>query len=158
MSIRKLAAPAAIALAVAFGGAGLGAPAFAQAAAPAAHGQMAEHHHFDPVRNADGHIAYMKAYLAITSAQEPQFDRVAQAIRENAKEKAKLFEQFRADRGKPMNAVERIEARQRFEAMHARQTERFLAAFKPLYADLSGAQKQAADQLLAPHWHHHRRG
>ena len=153
----RLSLPA-CALLVGLGGFVAAAPAFAQAAAPAPQGRMAEHHHFDPVRNADGRIAYLRAYLNITGAQEPAFDHVAQAIRENAQEKTKLFEQFRADRGKPMNAVERLETRHRFEAMRVRDGERFLAAFKPLYASLSPAQKQAADQLLAPHWHHHRRG
>jgi periplasmic protein CpxP/Spy len=161
MSIRKLAAPAAIALAVALGGTGLAVPVFAQAQAPAAapQAQAPEHHHrFDPVRAADGRIAYLKAYLKITNAQEPQFDRVAQVIRENTQDRAKLAEQHRADRDQSMNAVERLEARQRFAALHAQHSERFLTAFKPLYASLSDAQKQAADQLLAGHGHYHRHG
>lgn len=161
MSIRKFAAPAAVALALALGGAGLATEAaLAQAAAPApqAQSQAPEHHRFDPARHIDGRIAYLKAELKITAAQEPAFDRVAQAMRENAQDKAKLFQQHRADRDKTLNAVERLEARQRFAAMHAQHSERFLAAFKPLYASLSDAQKQAADELLAPHWHHHRHG
>lgn len=162
MSIRKFTAPAALALALALGGAGLVAPAaFAQAQAPAAAPQAKPpepHHHFDLTRHVDARIAYMKAYLGITPAQEAAFDRVAQAMRDNAKDMSQAFQQRGAEHGKPMNAVEQLEMKQRFAAMHARHSERFLAAFKPLYASLTDAQKQAADQLLAPHWGHRRHG
>lgn len=158
MSIRKFAVPAALALAVALSGAGFGAPAaFAQAPAAAPQPKPHEHHHLSPARLIEGRIAFLKAELKITPAQEPAFDRLAQAMRDNAKEMAQSFEQHRAEHGKPMNAVERLEARQRFMAMHARHSERFLAALKPLYATLSPEQKETADELLAPHWHHHHR-
>ncbi|HZB91662.1 MAG TPA: Spy/CpxP family protein refolding chaperone [Stellaceae bacterium] len=163
MLTRRAAVPA-LALALALTGAGFGAagpaPAYAQAspAAPPAHAQAhPEHQHFDPTRFVDGRIAFLRAELKITPAQAPQFDKVAQAMRENAQDMKQRFEQMRANRDKPKNAVERLEMRQRFAQMHVQHSERFLAAFRPLYASLSPEQKQMADELLAGH-HHHGRG
>lgn len=165
MLTRRAAVPA-LALALALTGAGFGvarpAPAYAQAspAAPPAPAQARpEHRPFDPTRFVDGRIAFLRAELKITPAQAPQFDKVAQAMRENAQDMARMFEQMRADRDKPKNAVEHLEMRQRFARMHAQHSERFLAAFRPLYASLSADQKQMADELLARHDHHfgHRR-
>jgi LTXXQ motif family protein len=164
MSIRTAAVPA-LALAVALAGSGLGtlgaSRAYAQAstAAPAQQQQPDAHHHrFDPARHVEGRIAYLKAELKITDAQMPQFERVAQAMREDAQERVQLHHQLRADRDKPRSAVERLELRQRFSALRARQSDRFLAAFKPLYASLSDKQKKAADDMFAGHRHHHWRG
>ena len=160
MLTRKAALPA-LALAAALTAAGIGAPqAYAQAstAAPQAQAQpqpQPERHHFDPTRHIEGRIAYLKAELKITPAQQRQFDRVAQAMRDNAKDMAQMDEQHRAERGKPQNAVDRLEARHRFAEMHAQHVERFLAAFRPLYDSFSTQQKQAADELLGEHHHFH---
>jgi hypothetical protein len=40
--------------------------------------------------------------------------------------------------------------------MRAQQTDRLLAAFRPLYDGLSDQQKQAANDLLGSHGHHFR--
>lgn len=163
MSIRKAAVPA-LALAVALTGAGFGtfgaSQAYAQASttAPAQQPPAAPHHHADPTRHVEGRIAYLKAELKITDAQAPQFEQVAQAMRQDAQEMAQLHQQLRGDRGKPQNAVERLELRQRFSQLRAQQSDRFLAAFKPLYASLSDQQKKAADEMFAGHHHHHWRG
>jgi len=164
MFMRKPALPA-LALAAALAGtAGFGAlPALAQTAAPQAQDQAREHqgHHraFSASRDIDGRIAYLKAELKITPQQEPQFDRVAQAMRDNATAKDQAIEKLRADRGQPKNAVERLELRQQLAAERAQQSQRFLDAFKPLYASLSADQKKAADETLTRHNHHgHWRG
>ncbi|HWG78324.1 MAG TPA: Spy/CpxP family protein refolding chaperone, partial [Stellaceae bacterium] len=114
---------------------------------------------FSASRDIDGRIAYLKAELKITPQQEPQFDRVAQAMRDNATAKDQAIEKLRADRGQPKNAVERLELRQQLAAERAQQSQRFLDAFKPLYASLSADQKKAADETLTRHNHHgHWRG
>ena len=105
----------------------------------------------------EGRIAFLKAELKITDAQAPQFEKVAQAMRDSAKERAQAFAQFRGDRDKPQTAVERLELRARFDQMRSQQAERFLAAFRPLYQTLSDDQKKAADELLARPRHFHRR-
>jgi len=128
-------------------------PQAAQPQAPA----RPDRQHFEPGRHIDGRIAYLRAELKITSEQAGQWDKVAQAIRENARQMHTAFEQGRANRDQAQSAVARLEMRQRFEAQRAQQSERFLAAFRPLYASLSADQKKAADDLFAPHWHHHHR-
>jgi HPt (histidine-containing phosphotransfer) domain-containing protein len=158
MFMRKPALPA-LALAAALAGtAGLSAlPALAQTA-PQAQDQAREHqgHHraFSAARHIDGRIAYMKAELKVTPAQEPQFDRVAQAMRENATAKDQAMQKLRGDRDQPKNAVERLELRQQLAAERAQDSQRFLDAFKPLYASLSDDQKKAADEMLTRHGHH----
>jgi len=164
MFMRKPAFPA-LALAAALAGtAGLSTlPALAQTAQPQAQDQAREHqgHHreFSAARHIDGRIAYLKAELKITPQQEPQFDRVAQAMRDNAAARDQAMQKMRGDRDQPKNAVERLELRQQLAAERAQDSQRFLNAFKPLYASLSDDQKKAADDMLTRHGHHgHRRG
>lgn len=160
MSIRKAALPA-LTLAVALAGtAGVGAltarDADAQATTAAPQAQAQPERRFDPGRHVEGRIAFLKAELKITDSQAPQFERVAQAMRDNAKEMSQLREQRRADRDKPRSAIESLEARARFGELRTQQTQRFLTAFKPLYASLSDEQKKTADELIGGRRHHHR--
>ena len=162
MSIRKAALPA-LALAAALAGtAGIAAlstrDADAQATTTAPQAQDRPEHRFDPSRHVEGRVAFLKAELKITDDQAPLFERVAQAMRDNAKEMAALHEHLRADRDKPKTAIESLEGRARFGEMRTQQAQRFLAAFKPLYDGLSDQQKKAADELLGGQRHHHHRG
>jgi hypothetical protein len=158
MNTGKAVLPA-LAIAALVGGAGLGAltvpqPAAAQAAATAPQqGEHHEWHRFSPARHIEGRIAYLKAELKITDAQAPQFERVAQAMRDNAKTMEQAVDQHRAMRGQPRTAVQRLEARTQFATLRAQDDQRFVEAFKPLYASLSDNQKKAADELLTRHWH-----
>lgn len=113
--------------------------------------------HRDFAARVEGRIAYLKAALKITSAQEAQFDKVAQAMRQNATERQKSFEALRGQRDQTHSAVDRLESGVKLSQERTRAQERYLAAFKPLYDSLSPAQKQTADSLLAPHrFEHHR--
>lgn len=158
---KQLILPAAFLLALSSGTAFHAANALAQPAdAPAAqHRPAPPRFHSDYAARLAGRIAYMKAALKITPEQEASFDKLTQALRENAAEREKTFKAFRADRHNPRTAVERLEASVKFTQMRAKQDERYLAAFKPLYESLSPAQKKIADHMMAPHrWGHHRRG
>jgi periplasmic protein CpxP/Spy len=135
------------------------APATQQPAdhAPAAKPRARPHRDFSS--HIEGRIAYLKAELKITPAQQAQFDKLAQAMRENAAERQKDFDAMRDQRRQAHNAVDRLETSVKLAQQHTRAQERYLAAFKPLYASLSADQKHAADSLLAPHrFGHHRRG
>ncbi len=157
MSIRRTALPRlALAAALAGGLATLAAPA-ADAQAPAAQAQAQPEHQFDPARHVEGRIAFLKAELKITDAQAPLFAPVAEAMRANAKDMARLHERYRADRDKPMTAVERLETRVKFGELRTQHQQRFLAAFKPLYDSLSADQKKTADELVSMRHHHHMR-
>ena len=157
MFTRKPALPALALVAALAGAAGFSTlparDAAAQAqTAPQQQDQAREHKgHRSASQHVDGRIAYLKAELKITPAQEPQFDRVAQAMRESAQSMDQAMQQMRGNKDQPKNAVERLEARQQFAALRAQQSQRFLDAFKPLYASLSDDQKKAADEMLSRH-------
>jgi hypothetical protein len=158
-------------VAMAAGGIGAGMPAnvYAQTSqtAPAAAPDKGMHHHrFDAAareRFLDGRIAFIKAVLKITPAQEQAFTGFADAMRANFKDRATTWEQMRANHDKPKTAVDRLETRIHMTQLRAQAEERFLAAFKPLYATLSPDQQKVANHLAAfvAHrghhgWHGHR--
>lgn len=117
------------------------------------------HHHFEPGRFIDGRIAFLKAVLKITPAQEAQWNKVAAAMRLDVQEKRQMFDRMRSMHDQPRTAMQSLEMRTQFAQLRARESERFLAAFRPLYASLSADQKKAADELLGHgHGHHHWRG
>ena len=161
MTNRKFILPALL-LAAAVGGTGAITlpmqPAQAQAAAPAT--QQPQRPPRPPrASHIEGRIAYLKAELKITPAQEAQFEKVAQALRQNSEERRQAFGQPRPDRSAPPSALQRLEMQARFSALRAQHADRFLAAFRPLYDSFSPDQKKAADELMAPHFHgHHGRG
>jgi protein CpxP len=98
----------------------------------------------------EGRIAFLKTELKITPAQEAQWDKVAQAMRQNETERRQGFERVRGERTAPPNALQRLEGEARFAALRAQQADRFLATFRPLYDGMSDTQKKSADELLAP--------
>jgi hypothetical protein len=168
VSTSKRALPALVAAALVAAAAALPLPALAQAdAQPQTTPDRTEHrmgegmrHHrghgmraedFQPGRHIEGRIAFLKAELKITDAQQPQWDKVAAAMRDNARELDQAVGEMRASRDQPQNAMQRLEARARFAGLRARTTQRLADAFQPLYASLSDQQKPAADELLAHH-------
>jgi hypothetical protein len=165
---RQIAIFSAFALLAGIGGAEFAAPsAFAQSApsdssAPAP-GQTGHAWPGKPDRPrlgagqlVEGRIAFLKTELAITPQQQAAFDKLAQAMRDNAKERDANFQAMRAQAGTGMHsAVQFLETKSRFEALKAQQDGRILAAFRPLYDSLSDQQKQTADALMVQHMHRH---
>jgi periplasmic protein CpxP/Spy len=158
MTTRKQLMIGAVVAGLAISGSGLTAVALAQNAAPPAAptGQQAapHRHHAD---HTEGRIAFLHTELKITPAQQAQWDLVAAAMRSNAQAMHQAFEAMRANSGTPPNAVQHLEAAAQFSTLRAQGNQRFLEAFKPLYASLSDEQKQSADELLGHHGHFHRR-
>lgn len=156
----SVSALALVALAAAGIGAATLAPASAQTnqttqAAPDKAGHH-QHRKFDPAARArmtEGRIAYVKTVLGITPAQEQAFNSLADAMRANAKERMAAFEQWRGNRDKPKNAVERLEMRAEIGKLRVAGAERVLTAFKPLYASLTPDQQKIADHMFAGHFH-----
>jgi periplasmic protein CpxP/Spy len=135
--------------------------AWAQTSTPAPAAHPAHHpayRHFEPGRYIEGRIAFLKAVLKITPAQEAAWDKVAAAMRENVQEMRQMFERLHATRGHPRTAVERLELRAQFARLKATQSQRFVDAFRPLYASFSPDQKATADHLFGPHRWRHGRG
>ena len=137
------------------------APAFAQTA-PANPAATQPRHRAEqrmtPSQLVDGRIAFLKAELKITPAQETPWQTVAAAMRDNAQALERMIAAARQSRGSDMDAVQRLALRENFARLRAENDARLLAAFKPLYASLSPEQQQTANQLLAPHhgWQHRR--
>lgn len=111
---------------------------------PAAFGMRAQH--------IEGRIAFLKAELKITPAQEPAWRAVEKVMRDNAAERGKLRQEVLANKDKPLNAVERLDRRSRFVETRAKEFSAFANAFKPLYDQLSDDQRKAADALFQPHF------
>ena len=100
----------------------------------------------------EGHIAFLKAELQITPAQEALWDKVATAMRADVKDFEHLRPQTLATVPTPPTALRHLEERAAYTALQAKCEQRFLVAFRPLYEQFSGAQKRAADDLLGQ-WH-----
>ncbi len=134
-------------------------PALAQTAPGPANSTAApseaRHHEMGrmmPGQFVDGRIAFLKAELKITPAQETQWQQVEAAMRENAKNLDQSISAARQNRS-GMDAVQRLELREQFAKMRADNDARLLTAFKPLYASLSPEQQQMANQLIGAHHH-----
>lgn len=110
---------------------------------------------FDPGRHIEGRIAYLKTELKITDAQQPLFDAVASAMRDNAKAMHDAFQSLRGDRSQPQTALSRMEARAKLAQLRADNEVKMLAAFRPLYQGMSPDQQKAADEMLGHHGHGH---
>ena len=101
----------------------------------------------------EGRIVYLKTELKITEAQAPDWDKVADVMRENAKALVQLRDEALANRDKSQTAVEQLDWTERFAQARAKAITAFADAFKPLYDRMSDDQRKAADALLEPHHH-----
>ena len=137
-------------------------PALAQTAPGPANSTAApseaRHHEMGrmmPGKFVDGRIAFLKAELKITPAQETQWQQVEAAMHENAKALDQTITTTRQNRT-DMDAVQRLELHEQLAKVRADNDARLVAAFKPLYASLSSEQQQTANQLVGAHhhWHH----
>lgn len=120
----------------------------APAIAPAA-----EKHHEDRV---EVRIKHMHDKLKITAAQEEQWGKVEQTMREDAKVMDQLT-QARVDHAKDMTAIDDLKSYGEITAAHADGIKKFTPVFTALYDSMSDAQKKAADDLFR-HGHHKHHG
>jgi periplasmic protein CpxP/Spy len=122
-----------------------GAPA-ASSSAPAASAMPAAAKPAMPA-NVESRITAMHTRLKITSAQDADWEKFAQAMRDDASSAAQAY-QDRADKLGTMNAVENLQAYAQLEQTRAQGVQTLLAAFQPLYNDLSPEQKTVADMMF----------
>jgi protein CpxP len=100
----------------------------------------------------EGHIKDLRARLKITSAEESQWNAVAQTMRETASELDAAIGRRHAIM-KTATAVEDLNAYADIAQSHADGVKRLSAAFAPLYAAMSGDQKKVADNVFAQRAH-----
>ncbi|SDC85335.1 LTXXQ motif family protein [Paraburkholderia lycopersici] len=120
---------------------------WAQASAPA---PSAHQHHVETV---DDRVKELHAELKITPAEEEQWAKVADVMRNNAKTIDGLLEQ-RHDNARKQTAVENLQSWNDIAQAHAEGSKALLDAFSALYADMPASQKQLADAAFRPEQAH----
>ena len=96
---------------------------------------------------AEARIKDMHAKLKITPAQEDQWAKITQEMRDNAKSMDALT-QKRFANAKAMTAVEDLKSYGEIADAHANGIKKFTPLFATLYASMSDAQKKEADALF----------
>lgn len=106
-------------------------------------------------KRVEARIKDLHTKLHITTAQESDWNDLAQVMRENAKE-IDAVARDRAAHFKTMNAVDNLNSYQAMVQAHAEGLKRLVPVFSKLYGDLSDAQKKDADLLFRHMGTHHR--
>jgi LTXXQ motif family protein len=97
----------------------------------------------------EGRLAYVKAELKVTDAQETLWKAYAGAARENAQSMASHCTAMMGQgRSAALSLPDRLDQHEQFMAAQLDALRTMNKALKPLYAALSETQKQAADQLF----------
>jgi protein CpxP len=128
--------------------------AYAQSPAPPA----SSHHAMmktDAQRSMDAetHIKAMHAKLKITPAEEAQWAKVAQTMRDNASELEKAIDKRQAMVGSA-TALDNLNAYGDIAQAHVDGVKKLAAAFSPLYSSMPDDQKKLADDVFAQRMHH----
>lgn len=93
-------------------------------------------------------ITALHAALQITSAEEAQWNGVAQAMRENAAAMDKLVAKNRTTPPQNMSAVQDLQTYQQFAQAHVDGLKNLRSAFGTLYDAMPDAQKKVADKVF----------
>lgn len=97
-------------------------------------------------------INKLRAELKITPAQEDQWSKVTEVMRENHNQMEALT-QARAKNAKTMTAVEDLKSYSEIADTHAAGLKKFIPVFETLYASMSDEQKKNADISFRGHGH-----
>lgn len=100
---------------------------------------MAEH--------VEGRIAFLKAELKITAAQLPQWNALADAMRDNAKAMQGMMGPMMG-MGQDGTLPDRLAASEKQLTARLGAIRKLKAAADPLYTALSGEQKKTADEIM----------
>jgi hypothetical protein len=95
----------------------------------------------------EARITELHKKLRVTDAQKPQWDSLAQVMRDNAQAMADLQKQRAAD-VKSMNAVDAVKSYGSVIEAHGAGMKKFIPAFEALYNTMSDAQKKIADSMF----------
>ncbi len=99
------------------------------------------------VDRSEARITHMHAKLNITQAQEEQWAKVVQVMRDNEKAIEPLIK-ARAENAKTMTAVDDLKSYAEITDAHADGIKKFTPVFATLYSGMSDAQKKQADTLF----------
>jgi len=96
--------------------------------------------------------------LKITAAQEDEWSKVAQTMRDNEATIGQLV-QARHQDPESRTAIDDIKSYQQITQAHADGMSKMVSSFEPLYNDMSADQKKNADQVFGSfEGHHHGKG
>ena len=95
--------------------------------------------------------------LQITPDQDPKWNEVAQAMRENAAAMDKLVAANQETPPQNMTAVEDLKSYQKFAQAHVDGLKNLISSFKALYAAMPDAQKKIADKVFETSGREHAR-
>ena len=121
------------------------APAFAQTAGPATSHQGRAAGQAETVEQ---RISALHAQLKITAAEEPEWQVVAQTMRDNAATMQKLAAEAEKSSGQGETAIEALETYTRFAEAHVGELKKLTASFQTLYNTMPDQQKKLADQVF----------
>jgi periplasmic protein CpxP/Spy len=93
-------------------------------------------------------ITTLHTALKITPGQEPLWNAVAQAMRENAAAMDKAVAQARTTAPQNMTAVEDLKMYQKFAQAHIDGLKNLIVSFEKLYAAMPDAQKKITDDVF----------
>jgi periplasmic protein CpxP/Spy len=148
----RIAAAAVISLAILAAPLGAAAqtstPASPAASPPAATTAKPAKAKASPAERVETRIKNLHASLMITPDQEADWNNVAQAMRDDAKEIEQLARARRAKRS-TMTAVDDLRSYEAIADAHADGLKKLVPAFDALYDKMSDAQKKNADAVFA---------
>lgn len=101
----------------------------------------------DPV---EARIKELHTKLKLTPAQEEQWNKVTQVMRDNEKTMEALIK-ARSEKANAMTAVDDLKSYGEIAQAHADGLKKFIPVFEPLYASMSDAQKKNADTIFGHH-------
>jgi hypothetical protein len=96
----------------------------------------------------EAHIKELHKELGITDAENAQWDRVAQTMRENARRLDKVIDERKAGMSAHSTAVDDLNSYAQVAETHAENVKRMADAFSGLYSAMSDDQKREADKVF----------
>lgn len=97
-----------------------------------------------PLKHVEGRLAFLKTELKITPAQEPQWTKFAEVVRNTTKN----AQAAKPPMMKPSTAPDRLGHYEKTLVARLETVRALKAAVDPLYASFSDEQKKLADELL----------
>ncbi|TAJ36080.1 MAG: hypothetical protein EPO55_23095 [Reyranella sp.] len=101
-----------------------------------------------PLKHVEGRLAFLKTELKITPAQEPQWTKFADVVRNTAKSAQAAKPPMMQGGMKASTAPERLAHYEKALTTRLETVRALKAAVDPLYTSLSDDQKKVADELL----------
>jgi hypothetical protein len=98
------------------------------------------------------HIKELHATLKITSAEEPQWNEVAQTMRENARDLDRAIDKRDANVANA-TAIDDLNAYADIAQAHANGVKKLASAFAGLYSAMSDGQKKEANEVFSHRGH-----